>query len=309
MDHRFVLQRRLALLTGALGLAGVWPRAMAGGDDIQLVQPGDSPAQRVFTQALKARYGAMAIRPDLPEQAGGRKLPSLTILVGVAALRRALEQGYKGQAVAVLISSQAYHQLLGQAPREQSNITALLSDPPAQAQMQLIATLFDRGTAVGTLLSESSLHLERSFRQAAAQYGHELLVERVEAGGSVMKPLQRLAAAQVILAVPDATIYTPDTLRAILESTYRKGQPMVGFSPATVTAGTLASAYSDIEDLVMDLSEVIDTNGWLINGSLHEARTCRYWRMQINDNVARSLGVSVSDKVLKLGNRAGKGGL
>jgi hypothetical protein len=57
-----------------------------------------------------------------------------------------------------------------------------------------------------------------------------------------------------------------------------------------------------------DLSEIIDSNGWQAGGSLHEPRTCRYWRVQLNESVARSLGIAVSDKVRKLGNRPARGG-
>jgi putative tryptophan/tyrosine transport system substrate-binding protein len=294
----FRLVRRQWLLL--LGLLMVSRPSDAGPDDIHILLVGDSPTQRAFSQALKARYPSALIRSDLTEQTG-RRPAAVTILVGASALKLALEQGWKGPSISVLVSGQAYRQLTSHASHEHPNLTALLADPPISAQVQLMAALFERGVSIGVLLSDASMYLERPLKQAALAQGLELSIERVDAAAGVFRALNDLSAAQVLLAVPDSTIYNPDTLRAILESTYRRGVPVVGFSPATVTAGTLASAYSDVDDLVADLSEVIDSGGWSANGSLREPRYCKYWRVQINDSVARSLGLVLSDKVPKLG--------
>jgi putative tryptophan/tyrosine transport system substrate-binding protein len=105
-----------------------------------------------------------------------------------------------------------------------------------------------------------------------------------------------------LLAVPDGTLYTPDALRAVLESSYRRGLPVVGFSAATVAAGTLATAYCAPEDVAADLIDFLDA--WAAQGAaaLPEARFGRYWRVVVNETVARSMGLPLSDKVRNLGN-------
>jgi putative ABC transport system substrate-binding protein len=159
------------------------------------------------------------------------------------------------------------------------------------------------------LLSDASAYIEKPLRQAAAQYGIDLVIEHVAASTDAVRSLTRLRGAQALLAVPDATLYGPDALRAILESTYRRGMPVIGFSAATVAAGTLATAYPSIDDVAADLFDLLDSLPGSGNGGLPEPRHPRYWRVSVNDSVARSLGVAVSEKVLNLGNSsAGKPG-
>jgi ABC-type uncharacterized transport system substrate-binding protein len=125
------------------------------------------------------------------------------------------------------------------------------------------------------------------------------VVERVAPSVDVVRSLTRLRGVQVLLAVPDNVLYTPDTLRAILESTYRRGMPVIGFSSATVAAGTLATAYCAIDDVVADLADLLDGPGEV----LPEPRFPQYWRVVVNDSVARSLGVPLSERILRLGNK------
>jgi hypothetical protein len=75
---------------------------------------------------------------------------------------------------------------------------------------------------------------------------------------------------------------------------------VIGFSAELVAAGTLASAYTDIDDTVAHLGAVVDS---VVSGRVPEPLYPRYWRVAINDNVARSLNVIVDDGVRRLGER------
>jgi len=272
--------------------------------DLRVLTAGDSASSRQLLTALKLRYPALQTDTD-PAALEGRKGPGVCVAVGPAALRRALSADVKSSLVSVLTSSQVFRQIVGQdglAPRERGSLSAIYADTAPATQLQLVAALFDAHITLGVLLSEASAYLEKPLRQAAAQYGIELVLEHVAPTTDAVRSLTRLRGAQALLAVPDATLYSPDTLRAILESTYRRGMPVIGFSAATVAAGTLATAYPTIDDVAADLSELID--GLPGSGAvlLPEPRYPRYWRVSINDSVARSLGVGISEKVINLGN-------
>jgi putative ABC transport system substrate-binding protein len=60
-----------------------------------------------------------------------------------------------------------------------------------------------------------------------------------------------------------------------------------------VRAGVLASAYSDVSDIVAHLAELIDEFG--DSGLLPAPQFPKYFRVQINDSVARSLNVVVDE--------------
>lgn len=293
--HPSIRRRSLATVLG-LG----WLPALSNAApvrDLRVVTAPDPASQRQVLAALKARFPSMVIDAE-PATLDARHTPGAPVLaIGPVALKRALDADMKSPLVSVFTSSQTFRRLVG---RERTNVTAIHADASPQSQLQLIATLFERRVTVGVLLSEASAYLERPLRQAAAQVGIELLIERSDPASDVVRSLNRLSGTQVLLAVPDSTLYTPDTLRAVLESTYRRGLPVIGFSSATVVAGTLATAYPAIDDVVADLTDLLEA--WSPGAALPEARFARYWRVSVNDNVARSLGIAITDKVLNLGN-------
>lgn len=270
----------------------------AAGREVRLIMEPESAVGRQILQALKPRHAAALLEAD-----SAARGTAIHVAVGPAALRRALDMDLKGPLVSALTSSQTYRQLLaadGGAARDRSAVTGLFADAPPSAQLQLIATIFEGRVSVGVLLSEASAYLEKPLRQAAAHLGIELLLERIAPSSDVVRSLTRLRGAQVLLAVPDSTLYTPDSLRAILESTYRRGMPVVGFSSATVNAGTLATAYCAVDDVIADLLDLLDGLG-APGSALPEPRFPAHWRVAVNDSVARSLGVPITDKVLNLG--------
>ncbi len=294
-------RRTLALL---LGLAAIPLRAWSASKELRVITATDPTAQRPILQALRSRYPALLAEAD-PAAWDMRKINGPVIALGPTALRRALSTDLHAPLISVLTSSQAYRRLLASVPREYGSTapvtTAIYADASPSAQIQLIATLFERKVTVGVLLSDATAYLEKSLRQAAQQFGLEILIIKVDPSQDPSRALNGLSGAQVLLAVPDSTLYTPDTLRAVLESTYRRGMPVVGFSAATVAAGTLASAYPDVDDMVADLTELIDGLAASGNETLPEPRFPRYWRVAINENVARSLGIFITDKVRALG--------
>ena len=271
--------------------------------ELRVITAPDSTSQRPILQALTARYPSL-VTEAAPSATEARRTQGTIVALGPIALRHALASELKGPVIATLTSSQTYRRLTAAAPPDAPPVTAIYADASPLAQLQLIAALFERRVTVGVLLSDASAYLEKPLRQAAALTGLDLLFEKLEPSGNIVRALNRLSGAQVLLAVPDNSLYTPETLRSVLESTYRQGLPVIGFSAATVAAGTLATAYSDTDDVVTDLAELLDTLGTPSSGALAEPRFPRYWRVSVNSSVARSLGMAITEKVLNLGNRA-----
>lgn len=302
--HHLTRRQALRMLTAWCCASHASASTTASPRELRVVTAADSASSRQLLQALKLRYANVQADAD-PAVLEARKGPGICVAAGPAALRRALSADVKSPLISVLTSSQVFRQIIGQdglPQREKGSFSALFADTAPATQMQLIAAIFDNRVTVGVLLSDASAYLEKPLRQAAAQSGVDLVLEHVAATTDVVRSLTRLRGAQVLLAVPDATLYSPDTLRAILESTYRRSMPVIGFSAATVAAGTLATAYPTIDDVAADLSELIDSLPGSGNVVLPEARHPRYWRVSVNDSVARSLGVTISEKVINMGN-------
>jgi ABC-type uncharacterized transport system substrate-binding protein len=297
--HPALPARRRALGV-LLGLCGLPTIALGSARELRVLTAPDASAQRPLLAALRLRLPGLVADADpavLDARRGGAWLT-----LGPQALRRALEADAHVPIVSALSSSQTYRKLLSASPRDPGSTTAVFAEASPAAQMQLIAALFERRVVVGILLSEASSYLERPLRQAAQAAGLDVQLTYAGAGQDPVRAINALNAAQVLLAVPDGSLYTPDALRSVLESTYRRSLPVIGFSAATVNAGTLACAHADLDDVAADLLDLIDSLGGG-GAPLPEARYPRYWRVAINDNVARSLGLPVSDKLRSLGVR------
>jgi putative tryptophan/tyrosine transport system substrate-binding protein len=166
--------------------------------------------------------------------------------------------------------------------------------------MRLIASLYKRQVTVGVLVSEQSASMEPALRDAASASGLRIEIARVEQNVGLTRALNLLDSATVLMIFPDSALYSQTSLRELLESTYRRRLPVIGFSAALVAAGTLASAYTDVQDTLRQLDGVLDQ---IAEGRPPTPRYPAYWRVAVNDNVARSLNVVVDEATSSLGDR------
>jgi hypothetical protein len=94
---------------------------------------------------------------------------------------------------------------------------------------------------VVAILYSPSLN-EHAARAAAAELtalGFTAITQPVTAPEGLPQALRNIAKADVLLAIPDAEIYTPELARGLLLSTYRTHTPLVAYSQAWVRDGAL----------------------------------------------------------------------
>lgn len=290
-------RRDLLRLAGGLLLAAN-PSAQTRGE-LRVLLAGETQQHAALVRAVRERWPRIAPYTDLSAARADRPAPLAYVAVGPRALRAALALALDAPLLSVLVSRQAYVQLVdrGQAPR---GVTGIYAEPSPAQQMRTIAAVFRRRVTVGALVSASSRYVEPLLRDAAAIAGLSLVVEAHVPSISLSRNLLRLAAADALLIFPDSEVYTPESLRELLESTYRRRQPVFGFSEALVNAGTLASAYASENDLAAHLVESLGT---VSDGRVPAPQYPRYWRVAINENVARSLDIVIDDSARSLGDR------
>lgn len=294
--------RRRAAIKALLGLALVVSghRSAYAKQELRAIAAGDSPAVRQIVDALRARFPGVQVSQDA-KALSAKRTAGVHLALGPTALQAALASDLAGPIVGLFVSRQTYERLLGSAPRAvRDRATAIYAEASPDAHMQLIAHLFQRRVSVGALLSLSTQGLEADLRRAAKRADLALQLRVVLDETAVVREVASLSAQDVLLATPDATLYNTETLPAVLESTYRRNQPVIGFSPALVTAGTLAAAYAAVEDVLATLDLVLSD---LEVGRLPDPVYPRFWRVAVNETVARSLNVLVSDEARALGSR------
>lgn len=310
-----LLNRSVGILTRcwsliALAVVFLCPTSLHGqsvtpGYELRVVTGDTGPVTGEILKSLRLRYPTLQASPD-PSELANRKGRGLYLAIGPSALKAALAADIDGPIVSLFCSSNAYVELLSHAKAERRRaVTAIYAEAEPRHQMQLIARLLGREASVATLLTDNTAYLEPILQDAARSSGLTLRIERVRVDENVARALTRVASSSALLAVPDSSIFTPDNLRTILESTYRRNQIVVGFSTSLVKAGTTATAYSSIEDVLAQLHQVIAS---IVSGPIPDAQFPRYWRVAINENVARSLNVVVTDEIRGLGERPPRNG-
>ena len=298
LDRRAALRglAALAALGGPTGLRA----AGAGGAELRVVTSALGEATNQIVAALTKRFPGAQVSDDL-KALTARGGPAVYLAVGPAALEAALSADVAGPVVSAFVSSAAYLRLTAAAaPRRNRPVTAVFAEAAPAAQMQLIRRLYRRKVVVGVLLSASTRNLQPLIERAASAADLAVSFEVVEPGASPVRALAALTSASVLLAVPDPELYNAQVARAVLESTYRRRQGVIGFSKAMVGAGTLAAAYASIDDVVAQLGDMLD--GLLAGQAVAEPQYPLYWRVAINDTVARSLDVVIDSAVRGLGN-------
>lgn len=289
-------RRRLLHVAGAV--AAIAPLGVAAQPtaELRILLDSASPTAAGIARALDLRFDRVTAVTDI-RQLRATPAPKFYVAIGADALSAVAGEQLNAPALALLVSRQAYERIV--AGRTDA-ITGIYADPSPANQMRLIRAVFRRRVTVGSLVSQTSSHLIDLLSDAAAVNDLTLHAEVYEPALGLSRNLLRIANAAAVLAFPDAGVYPSHQLRELLEATYRRRQPVFGFSSALVAAGTLASAFSDPDDLATQIAGMAQE---LAHRRLPSAQYPRYWRVSVNESVARSLNIVLDASVYQMGDR------
>jgi hypothetical protein len=274
---------RLALAAGCLiaGAAAVASSAAPQGYRFQIVTGDDSSVTRRIADDLYKRLVPTfaGFRTELAQR---RRL--VLVAIGPTALRDAALRPCDCVVIAAFTSSQVWRDVMAQVqPVRAASMTAIYAEPAPGDQLKLISLLYGRPARVAAIVADP--------RFFAASLAGAADVHAFAEGDDINRLLNRIAQTEVLLALPDNAVFNAENIRNILLSTYRHKQAVVGFSSDMVRAGALASTYSDIEDINVQVAETAAQ--FVATGTLPAPQFPRYFRTVINEGVARSLDVHI----------------
>lgn len=299
-----VRSRRLFLALLVPLLAGAPAAAFAHNSqryDLQIITADQSRSTGLIVDALRGRFPAASVSSQVRRSAP-RKQP-IYLAIGPEALRYLAKSGASGPILSAFTSHKVFHAVLDKTPGRNSMLSGVYADPSPVQQFQLISLIYRKPIKVGVILSSDNEHIEAALRRSVTPRQAEVTYERLAPGEDINRVLTRLADVQAILATPDSVVYNAETIRTILVSTYRRNQAVIGFSAAVVKAGALASTFSDIEDTVAQIEEMISE--YETTGRLPEPQFPRYFDVDVNEDVARSLNIVISDQVPRYSRKPG----
>lgn len=291
----------LLILFATLPAASAPQRIEVANGPLQIVVEDDTDVTRHIVRELKGAF------PDaIVAQAASitKTSPAVYITVGPTALRALLTRPVSGAVIAVFTANHLYNEIVtGTFDSRRLTVTGIYADPSPAEQLRLTAAIFKKRVAVAVLITERTAHLLPILHAAALQTNTDLQIERIAAAEETNRALNRVSNASVLLALPDSAIYNAQGVRHILLSTYRRNQAVVGFSESFVNAGALASTYSTVEDIIVQVREMLAE--YASSGRLPNPQFPTYFRVATNDHVARSLNLLIDDHVRQLARKPG----
>ncbi|MFK3739576.1 hypothetical protein [Massilia sp. TN1-12] len=218
----------------------------------------------------------------------------LYVAIGPDALREVAQRRCDCVVISTFTSSQVVRAIVATLPPERAAaVTAVYAEPAPDDQLRLAALLYRRPVRVAALLGPGTAFLKPVL--AAGEGANRVAVLDAGKDGDINRLLGQIAQTDALLALPDSSIYNAENFRNILLSTYRHKQGVIGFSSDMVKAGALATTYSEIEDIDAQVEEIVAA--YVASGTLPAPQFPRYFRTIVNEGVARSLDVEVSDAV------------
>jgi ABC-type uncharacterized transport system substrate-binding protein len=263
---------------------------LAPAQAMQIILSGssDTPAVRAFSQALAQRRAQDDVRfIPLDQLPPASELPRDTRLILLDAPTLQWRLGAKeGPPTLVLRISrvEARHLLRDGQPAQ---VTLLWSDPSPARQVRLARQLLPQAQRLGLLFGADSAFLVEEFRQAAQAQGLKLEARRWDEPRD-SRPLRRvLSKSDLLLGLDDPKLYNAQTIKSLLLTSYAKNLPVLGPSASFVKAGSLATTYSDQENWLQTLDELLDRPlpSWPLS------RYPQHFKVLSNRQVARSLGL------------------
>jgi len=272
-------QRRLLLASAALAL----PLPTRAAHPPRVLAPDAGEQTRAIVREILQRHPGSE-RIDAPAVGSG---PILGL--GPTALRLVIAAGIDAPYLQLFVASTTYREIAGER-----GPSAIHAEASPWAQMQVASALYGRRAIVIALSSRRSAAQLALLRAAADEFRLQLAIEAVDEAEHPTRALARVAG-DVLVALPDPSIYTPETLRPLLEATYRRGVGLIGFTESMVRAGAIAAPIATVDDILDRVDE------WLEEPRVRRVEYPTYWRVVYNDRVARSLGITINSTDRTLG--------
>jgi ABC-type uncharacterized transport system substrate-binding protein len=248
----------------------------------------ESPGVQAFVQALSELRPTDNVRfqPLASLPAPGKLPASLRlILLDLPSLDWRLQEPQGPATLVLRISRLQARQRLGNA--QPAHLSLLWSDPPLSRQLQLIRRILPQARRIGVLFDQHSEFLLKELNLAAAPLNLQVVSQRWD-NTHDSRPLQTvLKNSDVLLGLDDPDLYNPKTAKNLLLSSYSRQVALVGPNVAFVRAGSLASTYSDQNDWLAMLDQLLDQPPATWPRTLYPAR----FKVSSNAQVARSLGI------------------
>ncbi|MEW5806703.1 MAG: ABC transporter substrate-binding protein [Acidobacteriota bacterium] len=167
-------------------------------------------------------------------------------------------------------------------------------------QLEALKKILPNRMRIGILYDpkNSRNYIEEVFLKAK-EFNMSLVIREVSSESNVLPLLESIKKdVDVLLSIPDKTIYTPLTMKSILLFSLRNKIPVVGFSSSNVSSGALFSLlcdYSDLGSQAVKLAISILQGKKFHKGYLEEPRK---QLLALNMRTANVIDIKLPDEII-----------
>jgi ABC-type uncharacterized transport system substrate-binding protein len=270
----------------------------------------NTPPYQSFVNKLGTKLPAsiQVTVQDQPEKISTENQSDLIVAVGTKASQVAARQT-RLPVLAAMIPKAGYEEVLAQRSKKDNatEFSAIYLDQPFFRQLDFIQAILPNHHRIGVLYTSNNPNDLNYMRRQATDRGTQLIAKAVMSSDKLYSALDDLLEnSDVLLALPDNTIYNNISIRNILLSTYRSGIPFIGMSQSYVTAGALGAVFSSQEQISEQVAATILS--FASSKELPEPQYPHDFTILLNKEVARSLGIELqsSDVIRHRMNSSGK---
>ncbi len=257
--------------------------------NVEIVLSENSAPYQQFASALQGSADKrFSVTVNAAPSSPRSNNPDVLIALGLKALESL--QNRKEPVIAALVSSNDFAAV--NTSSGQSRRTAVFIDQPKSRLLYFLRALQPKISRVGALYSRQSTTELEQLRLAAAAQNLTIEANFVSSPQDIYSSLEAVIhKAELLLALPDNSIYNGSNVRNILLTTYRDDVPLIGLSQAYVNAGALAAIFSSPEQMAADVSSIL--RQFSESGALPAAQYPTSFSIATNPQVADSLKISL----------------
>ncbi|MBU1052686.1 MAG: ABC transporter substrate-binding protein [Proteobacteria bacterium] len=183
----------------------------------------------------------------------------------------------------------------------EKNIVGVGMHISQEEQLATLLSVMPELKAIGLLYDKDRTgHLAKESKDAAGKFAIELVDKQVYNSKDVPQLIQDMEGKiDAFWMLPDLTVITPETVEFMLLFSLENKIPIIAFSEKYVEIGALMSIGVDAFDMGSQAGEMakkILSGSNILNGKQVDARKAI---ITINLNVAKKLGISIEEKVIR----------
>jgi putative ABC transport system substrate-binding protein len=236
--------------------------AATGGSTVAILKSSTLPPFELATEALTESLRRVTPQPEIltfdlegDASKAAAVLPALyaaqpRIIVTIGSLATSVALA-DDSPIPVVFSMVLYPKASGFSSSSQRGVTGVSLDLPLESQFASLHRILPAAKKVGVLFNPTETGaIAAAAAGAASRSGLTLVTREVGDPGEAVNALGTLMEeVDVVWAVADGHVFTPQTTPALILASLRRRVPLIGLSTAHVRSGALAAIYCDYRDV------------------------------------------------------------